>query len=48
MKKYLAALLISLVPMLAAASGNVDDLYFSSNNPKLTPQGNRHSTGCRP
>jgi type IV secretion system protein VirB9 len=39
MKKYLAALLISLVPMLAiAASGNMDDMYFSNNNPKLTPQ----------
>ena len=39
MKKYLAALLISLVPMLAiAAPGNMDDAYFSNNNPRLTPQ----------
>lgn len=39
MKKYLAALLISLVPMLAIAGpGNMSDLYFSNNNPKLTLQ----------
>ena len=39
MKKYLAALLISLMPMPAiAASGSMDDAYFSTSNPKLTRQ----------
>ena len=40
MKKYVFAIFISIMPVLAlAASGdNLADLYFSSKNPTLTPQ----------
>jgi type IV secretion system protein VirB9 len=40
MKTYAFAIIISMMPVLglAAASDNLADLYFSSQNPKLTPQ----------
>ena len=40
MKTYAFAIIISMMPVLglAAATDNLADLYFSSQNPKLTPQ----------
>ena len=40
MKTYAFAIIISIMPVLglAAAGDNLADLYFSSQNPKLTPQ----------
>ena len=40
MKTYAFAIIISMMPVLglAAPGDNLADLYFSSQNPKLTPQ----------
>ena len=40
MKTYAFAIIISMMPVLglAAAGDNLADLYFSTQNPKLTPQ----------